>query len=329
MINNRGEISPVFKYIFAIIAGVLILGFFVRFAFKQVDTSEQIESYTEIRSLEDQLISLSVSSSSVIPVNFYTKNKISLDPVNCDGLVISNNRLSTSQVIFSPEEFNSNFYIWTMNWKYPFRITNFFYLADKETLFVLVGEDLAKKLNGVKDPKTGILNDEAIPEVFSVEYYNNLNVDNIKQYLEDYDKVKVVFIDSKNTLTMEDSKLEVMEIKTNNKCLEDEEMDCSGDVIIGDKKYFFLGRPSIYAAIFSSNYGCSYQRALDKLDFMNSLYALKSSEMAKKDTKSCNYLSLKTLFLTKVKSPGDYYNKATQLESANQRLKEVDCNVIF
>ncbi|MDD5253495.1 MAG: hypothetical protein PHG05_00115 [Candidatus Nanoarchaeia archaeon] len=328
MINKKGDISPVFKYIFIGIIGVILLTFFVRFAFKQVETSDKITEFTETRTLEDMLISFSISGETTIPANFYTKDKISLDPFNCDSLIVGNNRLKTSKIIFAPKELNSEFYIWGTDWKYPYRIGNIFYLADKETLFVLVGGSLAENLKGVKDPKTGRVNEGSIPDVFSVEYKKSVDSNYLTQVLEDYSRVRVIFIDTSNTLkNLENENLEVVEIKTKD-CESENDMECRGALLQGNKQYFFFGKPLLYGAIFSSNYKCSYERAVEKFNVINKVYSGKAEELASK-VSGCDYSLLKNLLLQKVTNPEEYLDRANNLDKENNRLRERDCETVF
>ncbi|MDD5178590.1 MAG: hypothetical protein PHT54_04925 [Candidatus Nanoarchaeia archaeon] len=323
--SRRGMISPVFKYIFIGIVGVIILSFFVRFAFKQVETSDTITEFTEVRTFEDMLISFSISGESVTPANFNTKDKLSLDPFSCDSLIAGDTRLKTSKVIFSPAEFNSDFYIWSVDWKYPYKITNLFYVSDKETMFVLVGGDLAKSLKRVRDNQ-GNSNRDSIPDVFSVDYQKQIDENYVNGLTEKYNKVRIIFVDGTNNIkNVKNDKLEVVEVKTN-KCKD--ETNCFGSVVANGKEYAFFSRALLYGAVFSSNYGCSYKRALSAMSVVSGVYYSKAGELSTKVT-GCDYSNLRSIFLQKAKTGSEFFDRATKLDNANKKLREEDCETVF
>ncbi|MCG2717684.1 MAG: hypothetical protein L6408_02465, partial [Nanoarchaeota archaeon] len=68
-VNKKAQISPVFKYIFMLVVGTIILIFFIRFAMKTEETGTEVIKAEVLHALDAAMQAFSVSeySSGVIP----------------------------------------------------------------------------------------------------------------------------------------------------------------------------------------------------------------------------------------------------------------------
>src|SRR3989344_2102787 len=157
---RKGVNSIVFVWIFAAIAGAVILAFFFRFAWSQSDLMDSRNAREVVYALEDKLTAFSVSeeSSKAIPLNF--ENKFTF---MCDNIENSGFNRKTDKIIFAPENLDGKEILSAIKeWKFPFPITKFYYLSNKQSRIILIYDS-----NNLQE-----VNDLKIPESFNVQKQN-------------------------------------------------------------------------------------------------------------------------------------------------------------
>src|SRR3989344_2527074 len=133
---KKGEISFAFKYILVLVAGSIILLFFVRFAFMHAKTSENIGSVKGVTSLNDNLDAFAISPNADTTINLGYDADFKFD---CGNIVAGNSQpIRSNKIIFSPKELKGKqIDAWTLAWRFPFKVGNFYYLNnDKNKIYV-------------------------------------------------------------------------------------------------------------------------------------------------------------------------------------------------
>ena len=271
--------SDVFKYIFVLIAGIIILVFFVSFAFKQTILFESVTA-TEVReTLNDYFNALSGADNLVTSAKI-NSNAIMNSP-SCGNMQVSmkngkSNVADYSNIIFSPRALNKDISIWTRKWFYPFGVANFFYLKDKDTKIFLIGSSkIVNELAGVKKPDgNGYEATENIDSRFNVEKKTSVSADFIKEQARSYKNVIFVFFDQE-LMAADLKNVDVSSIKSEKCEAEEDDENCRGYVKFRDKEMFFAGKAMLYGAIFaadSQNYECGFNAAVKRLGIVSNVY---------------------------------------------------------
>lgn len=269
--EKRGQ-GEVFKYIFVLIVGVLILIFFLKFGFEHIGIVNKMSSVEAVRAIDDNLDAFSISSNSDRTIDLGSKNKIIFD---CGSINIEDdNPIRTSNLIFSPRALDGNkIYAWTRTWKYPFEVTNFFYLSNDKIRYYLVYDSNTESLVRSYVDKN---NPESIPERFNVKI---ISKDKVSSSVED--NAKFVFFTNPNINPSKNIK--VIEIGNNIKFYED-----------SIKEIEFLDNETLMGAIFAEDYNqykCGYDKALERLKIISKLYHNKASKLKLKNPE-CGYSAL-------------------------------------
>jgi hypothetical protein len=131
---KKGMVSPIFKYIFVLVAGTLILFFFIRFAFLQKGSSESLGDVLAITNLNDNLEAFAISPNADTTIDMGTSVDLKFNRAGiCGTIAVGDARpLRSNKIIFGPEEMSTRrIDAWTQTWIFPFKIGNFYYLNDE------------------------------------------------------------------------------------------------------------------------------------------------------------------------------------------------------
>ena len=142
--SKKAEIQ--FYWIFTIIAGAIILAFLISFGLRFKDLQEEKTTIRVLNNLEE-------SFSSLQGAQFQTSTSFNL-PVTmnalCDSfgerLVINRKSLETNNLIFSNGDLKDDVLIGFTPHNLPFRISNFFYIIEKEDTYSLVYENSNERM---------------------------------------------------------------------------------------------------------------------------------------------------------------------------------------
>lgn len=322
--NKKGDISPIFKYIFVMLVGGIILFFFIKFGLNMTKTSEEVTSAKISNILDDSLTAFGVSqnSNTYLPEGGWPKDiKVIID---CGAITSDNFKypVKSQKIIFSPKTLNGKTIdVWTKVWKWPYSVDNFYYMSNKKTKIYFVGD-------------SGDLLDESspdrIPKRFNVEAIKNTNDNFAETQAKSYDLVKFVFFNMDPNID-ESNKIKTVKIVT-----DDFE---TGYAEFSDGNGIFLGKEMLYGAIFSDNYeeySCMYSRAMQRLKILTESYYEKTNVLYLKNPE-CNYDPMKNNFMENINlidsdsaNKDSYVEIKNNLEEVNKELYgDLNCKVVF
>ena len=127
--NRKGQVSVQFHWIFIVIAGAIILMFFVGVVFKQKAVSEQKIATTIVSDLEPIIAGAGVSEDAFNLVDIPKTDIQFICSGDYSAYTIPKTEMRdmplTTDVIFSPDLIKGKrLYIWTLSWQMPFRVVN-------------------------------------------------------------------------------------------------------------------------------------------------------------------------------------------------------------
>ena len=134
--QKKAIIDVQFNWIFIIIAGAVILLFFVSVINKQRVVSDNQISSTILLDLESILTGAKVSTGTVNIVDI-PKKEIGFE---CNKYYIGGTNIQIrDKVLFSPDVIKGTELItWAVDWNVPFWVTNFLYITTKEVRYIVV-----------------------------------------------------------------------------------------------------------------------------------------------------------------------------------------------
>tara|TARA_Y100000034_G_scaffold40032_1_gene49343 strand:- start:1576 stop:2562 length:987 start_codon:yes stop_codon:yes gene_type:complete len=280
---KRGVVSPVFTYIFVLIVGGIILWFFTSFAFQQLNLGNKLSSIEISKTLDDNLDAFAISKNSDKDINFGMDLNLLINNLVCGTLSSDDgNNLRTNKVIFSPKSLKGDsIKTWTLSWKYPFHVTNFFYLSNENSFYYIVHDGNSEEY--VKNKFFSDSSKYKIPSRFKVRRINknDVNNDRISNLLNQYSFVKLIYFTTPNNLASND-RLKIIEIKEDSNLVKFHNEN---------KEEILLSDEHMLGAIFSEDYKsfrCGFDDSVDKLKSLSKLYLEKQSKLKSKGL-TCNY----------------------------------------
>ncbi len=298
MRGKKAMIEVQFNWIFIVIAGIVILMFFIGIAswYKQnQDRKIASDVLTELKTI---IIGAEVSSRSASELNVpRIELKFTCDPGECGAYGCAStmvfegtgiNAETPMDIIFSPDTVTSDFiYAWSLDWNMPYKVTNFLYITSPEVKYVLVYKDD----NGPSKALANTVYRKMIENEYIKKNINITSEDKVGdiQYNNEYLVRFVWFYQPSGLISFSDSmkkgKRDAILISGDEK---------KGMVSFGtlsgnsftfgdpDSQYPYLGLPSLIGAIFSENFGsyeCNMKKALLRLRSVNQVYMGRTSEL--------------------------------------------------
>ena len=273
---KKGQLSTQFAWIFILIAGALILIFFISIVYKQKDISETKISATVKLQLDTIFTAASVSAGTVnqittpdMEMNFvcdedgYSRYDIAKTSIGKD----------TPEVIFAPDVIKGRKIIsWALGFNAPFKVMNFLYLTSEDVRYIFVFNEGNNFANGVYED----FPDEMFKE--EVRPSETLGITDLKSYQTKF----IVFsgiesIELPSFFNGED----VSAIKiTPANVIFYETFGSLDFTSTGNFPYF--DKALRYGAIFSEDatfYECNVKKAMKKLNFMSQIYAERETQL--------------------------------------------------
>ncbi|MBU0535849.1 MAG: hypothetical protein KKE20_02715 [Nanoarchaeota archaeon] len=298
-IGKKAVVEVQFNWIFVLVAGALILVFFITIINKQKTVSEKKLS-VEILNSMDRIMSgqkASENRQDVISM-FEVEMSYSCGGCDCDFSLAGMSKSKGNLVVFAPTSTESDRLLtWTQSWDMPFRVINFIYISIPENKYYFI------------NPTPNIKNDFIgnLPVNLTVDIVSS--VDDITYKGEQ--KVRLVFFDE-DDLDMPDGLAKADDSRITALVIEGIAPDWEkgkaklkfyrkkGDVFIEDEdeegttyEYPALGFPAVYGAVYSDsfqNYKCNMDDAVIRLGFVSKVY---NSRASKLDTAVNNIASLR------------------------------------
>jgi len=279
--------------------------FFIFFAFKHISTQEKLSSLEIINYLDLKLEILSNSLN--LNTQFNLPSDYNLNFI-CNKILISNKKntysTSTDKIISSPSILKGKeIQIWTKSWKFPFKVTNFYYIANKKTNFYIESQELLDK----------------IPKIFNV--YPLTSINEIIEKNKNSDKTIVVFSSQpKNLQELLKNNIKVLHILNNKQITFYPEYKTSS----------YFDEETLLLAIFSSNlneYECLKQKAINKLKKISSIYKQKSLLLnLKSKQQNCKLIYSQLSSLLDILADNLNFN---QVETLNKELEYNACPKLY
>ncbi len=307
--QKRGQIQ--FNWVFVIIAGAVILAFFINFTIKYIDLQNQKMGAEMARDLDNNLNSLSN--------NILTrKDEIAL-PLNADfefncntnSFKINNfyNQYISNKIIFSSPKFKTRILkVWVNSWKYPFKIDNFFYISSDKIKYYLYPAPSA--ISAVLEIKG------KIPDIFDVEILTSTS---IPTDLSKYQEVRIISFNG-NAPSWNFPNVKKIKIYLVNKKID-------------NLPYF--GDEMMYGAIFSNEYPCLFEKIKEQFKEIIKIYSSKATGLwSSTSQQNCDYTSIKNKLnnLVRYLDNRDYDqipSLITQIDSLNRDLDSKGCVTVY
>ncbi len=306
--NKKGE-GEQFNWIFVIVSGAIILGFFVMFTFKYIELQEKRQDVDTVRFLGSRVLGASaniqvgsggaaVDSDENNGLRFgYNVELGSLCRNNESTILI--NKGSTAwyrlndEVVFMNKDMKVNALdLWILPWYFPFHITNFLYLADPKTNFYFVfdqsTEESVKNLgvSSVFKAEEVAANQLSIKSNSKVVYFlsNQPNEIDVKRIKGNLTNVDFVYVDLRSNSA---------DLMSNSASFFNSQTNTWSRAV----RFYTTqeNKGQLYGAIFSNdvdNFGCNVNRSLSRVEYVAGIYADRARLLGQID-----------------RSPGCYYNE--------------------
>ena len=263
-----------FNWIFILVAGIIVMGFFSVFIFKYIELENKKASFRIVRNFNENLNLLETSSvfgGDLIKLGIVTK--IDFTCAGDDSLITVNNEKELTlnlgdKIVFAPNSVrDKNLGGWVYEWNYPFLVTKFLYLTSSKFKYIIVGNN--EEVN-------------KIPEVFNIEKVSSVSE------IKDPSNTKVIFFSEQNNaeeLINRYSGLEVIYIDATNKKVK---------FYNSNEEFDYFGEAFLYGAIFSGNsdnYKCAMNSALKRLSLISRIYSGKIYLLNLVEGSECRSLS--------------------------------------
>lgn len=194
-LNKAGQIQVTFNWIYILIAGAVILLFFVGIVVKQKAVSEDKLTSDVVRIMESIFTGASVSEK--------TKNFVDTSGLadytlyfNCEdgfgeyGIKDGGARAEVPlEPVFAPAEIKSSqLILWSLPYKLPFKVTNFLFVTSKNSKYFVLGTD-PEEVNNFINVTEGL----NVEYLFSAADYNALDPEsNFQVRIIDFDGNRIV-----------------------------------------------------------------------------------------------------------------------------------------
>ncbi|MGM5480992.1 MAG: hypothetical protein ACQESE_01130 [Nanobdellota archaeon] len=145
--GQKAQIQLQFNWIFVIIIGAVLLGFFFSLTSTQTTVSEQRITAATARQLDTIITSTAQKSGTFkkftnVPereLTFYCNSRTGLYHYEVDGIRVGTTK---HDVLFTPHQFTPlGIYTWTLDWSIPYKMTTFTYLTHEDHMFIFYDDN--------------------------------------------------------------------------------------------------------------------------------------------------------------------------------------------
>ncbi|MDP3917033.1 MAG: hypothetical protein Q8Q42_01980 [Nanoarchaeota archaeon] len=329
--RKKGDTSILFNWIFAIIAGAVILMFFVKFSFVSISGNKMLEGNRILVFLDDKLDAFGVGEGSdTINLNDDFKIGFSCGVIS-SGETANNNfyERSTDKVLFSPQILKGDeIKVWTKKWEFPYGIATFFYLGNPKNRILFVAESYnVDEVLSIADN---------IPPIFKVQVTDKQKFDPglFLSQVKGYDKFTVVYfgtpsftVNQLKSLYGVNVEVIIIDLENNTAKI----YDSFGNVY----DEFYIGDEMMYGLIFSgSGYSCIKERAIQRYQVIDSIYSDKVTRlMGKTKDQTCiDMLNEARKMLDNyryINEKDDFYDMFDRIKKQNEDLEKKGCSGVY
>lgn len=289
--NKRGQAEQ-FNWIFVIVAGAIILGFFVMFIFKFVELQEKKQDIDTVRFFSTGILRASsrlqvgsggaaVDSQGEDGIRFGYNTRLGYLCRGDEASVLIGESGSAyynleDEVVFMDRQIYfgalDGLDLWVLPWRYPFHITNFIYLANSNRKFYLVYDNTGRER----------VNELDISNIFDVEILPESEAGSFDR------NSKVVYFTAGESNIRNGESIDFVHIN-GNKARFFEGNSWSDEVE-------FYGTEQLYGAIFSNdaeNFQCNVNRAMEGVKTIATIYTERARILGQIDRREgCNYAGI-------------------------------------
>ncbi|MBI2564558.1 hypothetical protein HYV79_01030 [Candidatus Woesearchaeota archaeon] len=269
-----------FHWVFLLIAGAIILGFFSIIALKQYQISTAKKEIFLLRDFETTFESSLKSENTVMPpldtiqdVSFYCSNVC-----DCNYIIGKTQRPYREKIIISPPNLKGGKQImWALPVNLPFKVSSILLLFNQNVKFYFIYDETSESV------KLKEIIQRNIPETLISQFIQKPDLYNLQ--FEGYDYSRFVFIETSiqdidNSFSNED----VSAVLINDNLAEFYEKQEGQAVFIRQKSFFFYpeDKGSLFAAIFSSDanmFSCSMQKIYSRLEAIANIHKSRIQEL--------------------------------------------------
>lgn len=330
--SKKGNSDLLFKWIFGIIAGAIILTFFIRFSYVHLSGESLIEGNRILLTVDNKLDALGVREGTDV---FDLKDEFSLG-FDC-SLITSGDIMEedfferkTDKIIFAPEQINDRYIsIWTRKWEAPYGISTFYYLKDKGSNVLLVGSTNSEEFSDFAGRIPTIM---GIPSIETTQF----NPADFTSQARQSNRFTVVYFDRVpydwSVLRSQYGSFMDLEVIVVNTVEHTAEIyDSQGN----REDVFYFGDDMLYGLIFSgSKFSCTKDLAMERFSILTKIYLEKISRiMGKEDRPECIDLMnearkmLETYQSAITKT--ELYTSLEKIEKQNLQLEREDCPTVY
>lgn len=346
--GKKGVADPVFVYIFALVAGMIILFFFLSFSMKHKGTANLMESGELASGMDNSLAAFSALGQGEKEFEFPFETELFIDPGSV-GAKSGAKQFSkpTRSIIYSPKSLKGKkVAAWTIRWKAPFSITNFFYLTtDKDRYFIVYGNDHSNFASNFMKEE---IPDKIKPsnKLFGMNEFSALKAA-IRASPPTANLKVIIFGDDvkaavNNQLSEFNGKYSVVEIIPLEEPEDNFEYDFGYVQFEGEAKRAYIGRPMMYGGMIAENaeyYDYSYTQAMDRLRNVTQIYTEKIRYIkAVGNCPQTGYNSIEGL-LSQLQSDSEespesvvvskFMNNIKAVEDMNKDIMGAGCQALF
>jgi len=288
MAINKKAVEMQFHWIFILIAGALILGFFFSFALKQRAVGQERLQYTLLSQIDDILAKSQLKGGTAQHIPTPRQGIGFSCTTGCDcAFQVDNAQRQFNLPIFSPSLIKGqDTFIWSMEWKQPYRATNFLFLTNPDHKYYFVynpADGISSKLHSelVKNIPPAIIQKNEILTQFNYQNVTTSELSNLKN--EDFEH-KFIFIHTNPTVPQAFNKMAAQAIQIDETKITFLSKTKRQNTFQTDDVQRHIGLTSIYAAIFAQDgamYTCGIEHALGKLATTSKILAQRAAEIQK------------------------------------------------
>ncbi|GEM_PF-4807879 len=321
MLQKRGVSSDLFVWMFALIAGALLLFFFIIWSQRHATTSTTVEDIEFLRSLEQQISALSTTDDLSKTLTFPRSFQLHLD---CGTLFTEQASESSSLFLFSPSSLTGQQYsLIGVPWRFPFYIDMFYYLIPKGSLVLLFYEPSAAAFITALD----------LPSTMPVKALaaSAFSLTTLRQELQGYSRVTLVFFgrapDASTLLAaLKPLPVTILAVDLQRSLLtffpSGQEQPYYGDALL------------VGAWFGPEQYTCMSKHALERFRLLTSLYNQKAVLLQQKlgSGSSCQQVLSQAQALLSSFSTLDterIHTSVASLQSLNEDLERHDCPTLY
>jgi len=323
--GKRGTTGIIFKWIFGFIAGALILAFLIKFTYVQMFQEEKLEESKLAVYLDDQLDAFGIMESSSKKIEWKSGSPIVF---NCNQIMSGKYSRKTDKIIFSPVKLEGEmFNTWTKKWRFPYGVTNFYYLSNPKSRTLLVYY-----------PETfDYVTNLKIPQIFNLQITGNQFFDSnlFATQAKGLDRFTIVFFGK----SPEDASGLVNKLSkwTTAEVIEVDVDDKTADIYSksGHEDVFYLGDEMLFGLIFSgSNFDCVKSLARERLRMLSKIYLNKIERVIGKthemECENMLYLARSTIETYNTLEDKDaLYDYMKKIGNLNKKLEKNGCPTIY